>query len=72
MVLDELDDERGLACGVGEVSEGEARKMTGLDGPTERDPRTAIFLFLRTSPGMLAKESGGGGRVYEWEEHALG
>jgi hypothetical protein len=30
------------------------------ESPTEREPRTAIFLFLRMSPGMSRKVDGGG------------
>jgi hypothetical protein len=30
------------------------------ESPTEREPRTAIFLFLRMSPGMSRKADGGG------------
>ena len=40
-------------------------RQTGGGGytPTEREPRTAIFLFLRMSPGMVkgeARVTGGG------------
>jgi len=30
--------------------------------PTEREPRTAIFLFLRMSPGMSMGQGGGWGK----------
>lgn len=60
MVLDELDDERGLACvrwRVGVKRKGSARRgwrLEGRDAPTEREPRTAILRFLSNSPGMMA------------------
>ena len=61
VVLDELNDERGLPC-KGARRDGGRRAVSG-DGrvngrvysPTERDPRTAIFLLLRMSPGMFER-----------------
>lgn len=36
--------------------------MDEANEPTEREPRTAIFLFLRMSPGICAVAGRGRGR----------
>ena len=53
VVLDELDDERGLAWRTGVSGWGAGLGSGCSDLPTEREPSTAIFLFLSSSPGMM-------------------
>lgn len=67
MVFNVLYHERGLAWRKGVVRLAQKRHPKGLHGPTEREPRTAIFRFLSSSPGMLVgggREGMGSGRGY--------
>lgn len=59
VVLDELNHERRLAWRTQEARGRElsVRQAAGRADyiPTERDPRTAIFRFLSSSPGMTGR-----------------
>ncbi len=77
VVLDELNNERGLPWERGAPGRrggaDREQRWSGVQGawdsPTEREPRTAIFLLLRMSPGMVGKgRVGGGAREEEGEK----